>query len=99
MAKADSLQELTRQESGAVQYSDGTIWIGNWTGIEGIPRAFVTGMIGLGEPLTARVCAAPRDVVRAMQEHEREQETEVSRTGFRAWRVNDVVVVVNRAWA
>lgn len=100
MATCDTLQELTRHESGAIQYSDGAIWIGNWTGIDGIPRTFATGIIGLGESLTAHVCAAPRAAIRAMQAHEREQGTPVSRAGFRAWRVNDdTVITVNHAWA
>lgn len=96
---SQTLQEITGHESGAVQYEDGSIWIGNWSSIEGIPRQFVTGMIGLGETLTAKKCAVPQSVRQAMNEHEREQGTEVSRSGFRAWRVNDTIVVVQSDWA
>ena len=38
----EDLQELTGQESGAVQYADGGIFVGNWTQVNGIPRVFAT---------------------------------------------------------
>ncbi|GJQ37494.1 MAG: hypothetical protein DYG87_03750 [Anaerolineae bacterium CFX3] len=97
----DDLQELTGHESGAVQYGDGSIWIGNWTGINGIPRLFATGTIGLGGTLTAVPCNVPEDVELAMNDHEREQGTEVSTEGFAAWEVNggEVIVVTQSEWA
>ena len=97
----EDLQELTGQESGAVQYGDGSIWVGNWTSISGIPRMFATGMIGLGETLTAVSCEVPEEVKRAMNDHEREQGMEVSNDGFTAWKVNDgeVIVVTQSEWA
>ncbi len=95
------LQELTGHESGAVQYSDGNIWVGNWVGISGIPRLFATGMIGLGETLTAIPCDVPEEVKQAMNDHEREQGTEVSAEGFTAWEVNggEAIVVIQGDWA
>ena len=96
----NDLQELTGQESGAVQYGDGSIWIGNWTQVNGIPRMFATGMIGLGETLTAVPCDVPDEVKQAMNDHEREQDTQVSTEGFTAWRVNDeITVAIQNDWA
>lgn len=94
-----NLQELTHQESGAVQYGN-DIWIGNWSSIEGLPREFYTGTIGLGETITAKRCRVPAEVKQAMNDHEREQGTEVSRTGFKAWNVNDgeAIVVTQFYW-
>jgi hypothetical protein len=94
------LQELTRHESGAVQFADGEILICNWTQVNGIPRIFATGLIGLGETLTAVPCDVPAEVKQAMNDHEREQGTEASSEGFTAWRVNDeVTVVIQSDWA
>ncbi|MDP1547393.1 MAG: hypothetical protein Q8L87_15390 [Anaerolineales bacterium] len=96
----NDLQELTGQESGAVQYADGEILICNWTQVQGIPRMFATGLIGMGETLTAVPCGVPSEVKQAMNEHEREQGTEASTEGFTAWRVNDeVTVVTQNDWA
>lgn len=91
------LQELTGKESGAVLYVDGAILICNWTQVQGIPRMFATGLIGLGETLTAVPCEVPEEVKQAMNDHEREQGAEVSKNGFRAWRVNGKVIVVTQA--
>lgn len=94
------LQELTGHESGAVQYADGEILVCNWTQVQGIPRMFATGLIGLGETLTAVPCEVPEEVQQAMNEHEREQGTNASTEGFTAWRVNDeVTVVIQNEWA
>ena len=96
----NTLQDLTGQESGPVQYGDGSIWIGNWTQVNGIPRVFATGLIGLGETLTAVTCEVPEEVKQAMNDHERTQSTEASTEGFTAWRVNDeVTVVTQNEWA
>jgi hypothetical protein len=93
-----NLQDLTGHESGAVLFEEsGEILICNWSQVQGIPRVFVTGIIGLGEPLTAVPCAVPKEVKRAMNDHEREQGAEVSKNGFRAWRVNGKVIVVTQA--
>ena len=51
----DNLFEVTRQESGIVLYpASGSpeAVICNWSGVEGLPRVFVTGILGLGESLT-----------------------------------------------
>jgi hypothetical protein len=96
----NDLQELTGHESGAVQYGDGEILICNWTQVQGIPHLFVTGIIGLGETLTAIPCDVPEEVKQAMNEHEREQGTEASTAGFSAWKVSDeVIVVIQNDWA
>ena len=47
----DNLQELTGQESGIVIYDGKEGIICNWSSINGIPRMFVTGIIGLGEEI------------------------------------------------
>ena len=47
----DNLQDLTGQESGVVIYGNGEAIICNWTGFRGLPRVFVTGLIGLGEDI------------------------------------------------
>ena len=102
MKTYEDLQELTGHESGAIRYSDGAIWIGNWTQVQGIPRLLEPiGMIGLGETLTARRFPVPAEVKKAMQDHEWNQGAEaVSEKGFSAWLVNgDTVVVVQENWA
>ena len=96
----NDLQELTGHESGAIKYNGGEMIICNWAGIEGLPRQFATGLISLGEKLTAKRCAAPRDVIKAMQAHEIYMDTAISKTGFRAWLVNDkAIVVIQQDWA
>lgn len=96
-----SLQDLTGHESGAVLYPESDeIWIGNWSSIEGLPREFATGTIGLGEQLHAKRCAVPASVKSAMQNHEREQKTDVSKTGFAAWSINKgtAIAVIQYDW-
>lgn len=95
-----TLQDATGRESGAVQYSDGSIWIGNWCSIEGIPRLFATGTIGLGEDLSdTHRCDLPVDVIAAMLDHERSQGDVVSNTAdFSAITVAGVVVVTSSKW-
>jgi hypothetical protein len=104
------LQSLTGHESGALQYEDGSVMILNWASISGIPRTFVGHPIGLGETLVRRRTATPYAAKKAMQQHEREQGTPISQTGFRAWQVYTydpdtdtesdahVTVVVNSGW-
>ena len=93
-----SLQELTGYEAGAVLYANGDIWIGNWSSIEGLPRIFAFTTIGLGEDLIGTRCRVPSEAKRAMQLHEQEQGTNISRSGFRAWKVNEAIVVVQEDW-
>lgn len=96
-----TLQEITNHESGAVYFPEsGEILICNWTQVNGIPRTIATGLIGLGEDLSgAKRAAVPPAVKRAMQDHEREQETQVNKTGFQAWNVAGVTVVIQKGWA
>jgi hypothetical protein len=95
-----NLQEITGTESGAIQYQDGNIWIGNWSHEDGIPHYLAPiGMIGLGEQLRAKRCAVPPGVKRAMQDHDRDQGNDTpAKTGYRAWRVNGVTVVIQNDW-
>ena len=45
-----NLQELTGYESGAVIFKESNEgFITNWSSVEGIPRLFVTGIIGLDD--------------------------------------------------
>jgi hypothetical protein len=95
-----SLEEITRHESGAIQYSDGAIWIGNWAGMVGIPRLFATGMIDWPEALYRERVAAPKEVVQAMRMHAIEVSGDDYKTGYKAWAVNgDTIVVVHKEWA
>ena len=97
-----TLQDITGHESGAVLFPESDeIIICNWTQVNGIPRMFLTGLLGLGEDLSgAKRVAVPPRVKRAMQEHEREQgSSPPSKSGFRAWRVAVVVVVIQEDWA
>ena len=95
-----NLQDLTGNESGAVYYPEsGEIWIGNWSSIEGLPREFVTGTIGLGETLKAKRCAVPRQVKEAMQTHDVDQGADrPQKIGYKAWQVNETIVVIHPAW-
>ena len=47
-----TLQELTGHESGLVLYQESheAIYC-NWSSINGLPRTFATGLIGLGEEI------------------------------------------------
>jgi hypothetical protein len=45
-----TLEELTGQESGIVIYENGGI-LCNWSSINGLPRIFATGLIGLDEEI------------------------------------------------
>jgi hypothetical protein len=98
MKNYSNLQELTGRESGAIQYSDGEIVILNWSSIDGMPRQFAGLKIGLGEELTAKRCAAPQEIIRAMQDHERsnpwEGQPPIATKGFHAWKINDEEIVV-----
>lgn len=103
-----TLQEITGQESGAVLYIDGEIWIGNWSSIAGIPRTFAGAIIGLGEDLTAVPCDVPTSVILAMLTHEgieaKLEDVDVYEHKFAAWKVNawrvkdDYIVVTNIDW-
>lgn len=96
-----TLQGLTGHESGAVQYENGDIWIGNWTQIAGIPRVLTDWgpEIGLGEILFAKPVEPPAEVIEAMEEFEREQGNPPSDSSYRAWEViPGVIAVVNTEW-
>ena len=50
----NNLEEITGQESGVVLYPTAgapEAVICNWSGIDGLPRVFATGLLGLGESL------------------------------------------------
>lgn len=97
------LQEFTGQESGAVMYDSGEIWIGNWTGFSGLPRVFAGMTIGLGETITrAEVCRVPEEAKTAMIEHDIDNSHDIydNDDAWCAWRVNNnTIVVVNQNWA
>lgn len=46
-----TLKELTGKESGIVVYGEKEAIVCNWSGIEGFPRIFATGLVGLGEEI------------------------------------------------
>jgi hypothetical protein len=95
----DNLQELTGNESGAILYDDAEVIILNWSSVEGLPRGFVIGYIGLAEKITAKRIATPPEVIHAMKEHEKDQGTEVSKNGWKSWRVNNsAIVTINWRW-
>jgi hypothetical protein len=63
---------MTGNESGAVKYTDGNIWIGNWSSFDGLPHVLEPiGTIGLGEEIIVEddTVDAPLDVILAMDEH------------------------------
>lgn len=41
-----NLQELTGQESGIVIYGNKEAIVCNWTSISGLPKVFITGLLG-----------------------------------------------------
>jgi hypothetical protein len=59
----DSLRDLTGNESGAVVFDKEAI-ICNWASIQGVPRLFVTGLIGLDEKLKSAVRIQPPEWVK-----------------------------------
>ncbi len=99
-----SLETITGHEAGAVMYSDGQILIGNWSGIEGLPRVMNFGsgeLIGLGGKLEAKPTLVPKEMKLAMQKYETSRGLHESKDGFCAWNINngDAVVVVQKGWA
>lgn len=103
MTTYDTLQEITGHEAGAVVYSTGDVWIGNWTQIAGIPREFVAGSIGLGETLTATPTDVPHEAIHAMRQHvaaQGEEPIDETEYPYSAWEVtasNETVTVVTCA--
>ncbi len=47
----DNLQELTGQESGIVIYDGKEGILCNWSSINGYPRIFATGLVGMGDEI------------------------------------------------
>ena len=46
-----NLQELTGQESGIIIYNEKDGILCNWSSINGFPRIFAFGLVGLGEEI------------------------------------------------
>lgn len=95
----DDLTELTGHESGCIVYEDGTTVVMNWSSVDGIPRGFAGGLIGLGEPLVAKRTAVPQAAKAAMRDRCRAEGMPVEYTGYTAWAVLDVIVVTHADWA
>ncbi len=98
---ATNLYDITGQESGAIQYEDGFIWIGKWARIEGTPRTLLESLCTIdlgGDLVDAEPCKVPPSVIEAMREHELDNGDTVSEGGWYAWRVADVTIVINRGW-
>lgn len=94
-----NLQDLTGRESGAVLFGNDDILICNWSQISGVPRVFATGIIGLGETISAVRCDVPETVISAINDYEEENGSSPSKEGFTAWRVNeDCIVVTQENW-
>jgi predicted transcriptional regulator len=47
----DDLQDLTGQESGIVIYAGKEGILCNWSNVDGLPRMFATGLVGLAEKI------------------------------------------------
>lgn len=104
MREIKDLQELTGQESGAILFQSGEIWIGNWVGIQGIPREFATGTVGLGEDLSTAYPVEPdQGVIDEMIKYDVEHGGDGSDYGYKAWSISlmpeIVMVVINLGWA
>ncbi|RDW18781.1 hypothetical protein [Oceanobacillus chungangensis] len=64
MLKVKCLQELNGYESGVVIYKDGIGFVTNWSGINGLPRQFITRIFGFDEILEfSRVNEAPKEIM------------------------------------
>ena len=95
METYNDLWELTRQESGAIQYDGDDIIITNWVTTKGLPRIFGTIEVGLAETLTATPTDPPQHIIDAMLDHEGTDRREFSHPDdYKAWRVNDEATVV-----
>ena len=100
-----TLQDITTSESGAITWADGTIWIGNWTSINGLPRSLGPLTIGLDLGLRRHGgCATPAATRRAMIDHCREQgDPHPPSRGYRSRRVSEghdtVIVTTHSDWA
>jgi hypothetical protein len=99
------LQHITGHEAGAVQYDDGTIWVGNWSHFDGLPRvlgSLATVFIPADLTIIRKSVAVPPTARRAMMDHERAEGTKPSRTGYRAMRLTDgtdtATVVISEDW-
>lgn len=72
MAKI-TLQDITGYESGAVQYADGSTWVGNWSSIDGLPREALGADVGTGDLTEAMEqvdVPVPSEALEAMHELE-----------------------------
>ena len=101
-----TLQDVTAKESGAVIYGNDVLVL-NWSSVDGLPRLFATGALGLGEDLEAlaehiEVIDMDADEVALAVEAGREEserngdEPTVAISG--AWRIKDALVVTFEGW-
>ena len=103
----ENLYNLTGYESGIVIYPDGAYAL-NWVGLNGLPRSFATGLIGLGEDLGALsqnigaggLSLKDREI--ALQVAADEVAEQGGNPDIRimdAWSIMDALIVVFKDWA
>jgi hypothetical protein len=103
-----TLYDYTGHEAGVILFSDGSTILWNWSAINGIPRELTPGsFIGFndlhknGELLPYVKVDVPEEVIKLMQNHERENGESVSAVeDFHAISIpdRDVIVVTSDLW-
>lgn len=98
-----NLQELTGQESGIVIYNEKDGILCNWSSINGFPRVFATGLIGLGEEIpeiegehTDNLSDLLENVNIEIRAHYTDEELPKSGT---VYQIGDITVIAPDGWA
>jgi len=101
-----NLRELTGQESGIVIHVDGTAIICNWSDLDGIPRIFATGLVGLPDDLPAATniyhtdnLDPVYDDIMDVYDHSAEQEEELPLSGTVYDLADGTIIIAPDSWA
>ena len=100
----NDLQELTGQESGIVIYNNNEGILCNWSSINGLPRMFATGLIGMGEEIPEVKGERVEDLsdlfdgveINIFADYDEE---ELPQSGTVYYLPNDVIVIAPDDWA
>ena|SRR5690606_25178155 len=96
-----NLQELTGQESGIIIY-DGKGILCNWSSINGFPRIFAFGLVGLGEEIP-EVTGEHMDISSLLEDvnieiHAHYTDEELPKFGT-VYQIGDITVIAPDDWA
>ena len=100
----DSLMELTGKESGIAKYENESM-VFNWSSIDGLPRLFVTGTLGLGGTIKATPVEVEDYMLEGIIAHEKEESPECDHSeisNLSAYEVceegTEAIVIISDLW-